>query len=67
MVSGQCRLGAIVNSTTCPPPRSIVSPPLTTRVFMSTCVSPSRNAMHTFDPITSQSGHLATTSGVSPL
>eukprot|EP00955_Chlamydomonas_euryale_P027558 290634-Chlamydomonas_euryale.AAC.1 len=29
MVSGQWRLGAITNSSTWPPPRSILSPPLT--------------------------------------
>jgi hypothetical protein len=30
MVSGQCRLGAITNSITWPPPRSSLSPPFTT-------------------------------------
>lgn len=35
MVSGQCRLGAITNSITWPPPRSNLSPPFTARCLNS--------------------------------
>lgn len=71
MVSGQCRFGASTNSSSCPPPRSSVSPPLTARSFIAALASagtnPFKKERHTLEPTTVASGNSRSTEGTRPL
>ena len=52
MVSGQCRLGAMMKRNSWPPPRSTTSPPFTARDLNGFCTRFCKNAMQTLLPTT---------------
>lgn len=59
----QCRLGAMTNSSSWPPPRSSLSPPLTAREAKSRRVRPFKKLRQTLEPTTVASGKRSRTFG----
>ena len=67
IVSGQCKFGAMMYFSSCPPPRSITSPPFTARDLNGFRTKFSRNARQTFEPRTVAFGASSKMSPISPL